>query len=329
MSSSNRTAHAGGVPRTAAGAHSDNLVNLTEHGRRWRTVTAVVPTLNERENLEWLLPRLYANEELDEIVIVDGESSDGTRELAAAYAQDSLVPGPHPVVRLISQPPRGKGAAMREGLAAATCDMIIMLDADGSMDPEEFGAFLALLRRGYQFVKGTRYGCGGGSDDLTGLRRLGNRALTWLANRLYRQHWTDLCYGYVAVHRDAVDLLGLRSTGFEIETEMCVNAVRAGLRIAEIASHETERRFGVSNLNTWRDGWRVLRTMVRLRFAGPLDASTSGAGAGAPLPVAEHLSPGALTASVPQAAPGAAAEDAPDRLRLSWRAAALSRTGTE
>ncbi len=328
MSSSNHTAHAGGVPRTAAGAHSDNLVNLTDHGRRWRTVTAVVPTLNERENLEWLLPRLYANEELDEIVIVDGESTDGTRELAAAYAQDSLVPGPHPVVRVISQPPRGKGAAMREGLAAATCDMIIMLDADGSMDPEEFSAFLALLRRGYQFVKGTRYGCGGGSDDLTGLRRHGNRALTWLANRLYRQNWTDLCYGYVALHRDAVEPLRLRSTGFEIETEMCVNAVRAGLRIAEIASHETERRFGVSNLNTWRDGWRVLRTMVRLRFAGPL--ASEDAGAGAPLPAAEHLCPGALTASVPAGASSSASvEDAPDRLRLSWRAAALSRTGTE
>ncbi|WP_235834525.1 glycosyltransferase family 2 protein, partial [Actinomadura logoneensis] len=244
---------------------------LSDHGRRWRTVTAVVPTLNERENLEWLLPRLYADEQLDEIVIVDGESTDGTRELAAAYEQDSLVPGPHPAVRVLSQPPRGKGAAMRAGLAAASCDMVIMLDADGSMDPAEFTAFLALLRRGYQFVKGTRYGCGGGSDDLTGLRRAGNRGLTWLANRLYRQHWTDLCYGYVAVHRDAAERLGLRSTGFEIETEMCVNAVRAGLRIAEIASHETERRFGVSNLNTWRDGWRVLRTMVRLRFAGPLE----------------------------------------------------------
>nr|WP_233510718.1 glycosyltransferase family 2 protein [Actinomadura craniellae] len=219
----------------------------------------MIPTLNEADNLRWLLPRLTA---VDEIVIVDGESTDGTVEIARLLRPDA---------RIIVEPPTGKGTAMRTGMAAATSDVIIMLDADGSMDPAEFDAFLALICRGFDFVKGTRYGCGGGSDDLTGLRRLGNSLLTRLANLLYRQHWSDLCYGYVAVRRSAVDRLRLESTGFEIETEMCVNAVRAGLRIAEVASHETERRFGESNLNTFRDGWRVLRTMVRLRFAGPLD----------------------------------------------------------
>lgn len=226
--------------------------------RRWPTVTAVIPTLNEADNLRWLMPRLTA---VDEIVIVDGQSTDGTVEVALAVRPDA---------RIIIEPPTGKGTAMRTGMAAASGEMIIMLDADGSMDPAEFDSFLALLCRGYDFVKGTRYGCGGGSDDLTGLRRLGNSCLTGLANRLYGQNWSDLCYGYVAMRRDAVHRLALESTGFEIETEMCVNAVRAGLRIAEVASHETERRHGESNLNTWRDGWRVLKTMVRLRFAGPL-----------------------------------------------------------
>ncbi|MFP3966161.1 glycosyltransferase family 2 protein [Actinomadura fulvescens] len=258
---------------------------MSGHTRRWPTVTAVIPTLNEAANLRWLMPRLTA---VDEIVIVDGESTDGTVEYVLSVRPDA---------RVIVEPPTGKGTAMRTGMAAATSEIIIMLDADGSMDPAEFDSFLALLCRGYDFVKGTRYGCGGGSDDLTGLRRLGNSALTGLANRLYRQNWSDLCYGYVALRREAVERLQLESTGFEIETEMCVNAVRAGLRIAEVASHETERRHGESNLNTWRDGWRVLKTMVRLRFARRLDSPPE------PLPL--------------------------EPLPLHFQTAALSRTGTE
>jgi glycosyltransferase involved in cell wall biosynthesis len=223
------------------------------------TVSVVIPTLNEAENLRWLLPRLTG---IDEVVIVDGNSTDGTAEVARLLRPDAVI---------ISEPPSGKGTAMRTGMAAASCDVIIMVDADGSMDPAEFDSFVALIRRGFDFVKGSRYACGGGSDDLTGLRRAGNRCLTKLANLLYRTHWSDLCYGFVALRRPVVDRLRLTSTGFEIETEMCVNAVRAGLRMAEVVSHESDRRFGVSNLNTFRDGWRVLKTMVRLRFQGALE----------------------------------------------------------
>ncbi|HEY7486979.1 MAG TPA: glycosyltransferase family 2 protein [Streptosporangiaceae bacterium] len=222
------------------------------------TVTAVIPTLNEAENLRWLLPRLT---EVDEVVIVDGQSTDGTADVARLLRPDAII---------ISEPPSGKGTAMRTGMAVASCDVIIMLDADGSMDPVEFDSFLALIVRGFDFVKGSRYACGGGSDDLTGLRSVGNKWLTKTANVLYRTKWSDLCYGFVAMRRSAVHQLELESTGFEIETEMCVNAVRAGLRMAEVASHESDRRFGVSNLNTFRDGWRVLKTMVRLRFRGAI-----------------------------------------------------------
>jgi glycosyltransferase involved in cell wall biosynthesis len=225
---------------------------------QWPTVSAVIPTLNEADNLRWLLPRLTA---VDEVVIVDGDSSDGSAEVARLLRPDAII---------ITEPPSGKGTAMRTGMAAASCDVIIMLDADGSMDPAEFDSFLSLICRGFDFVKGSRYACGGGSDDLTGVRRIGNRTLTRLANMLYRTRWSDLCYGYVAVRRSVVHRLQLKSTGFEIETEMCVNAIRAGLRMAEVASHESDRRFGVSNLNTFRDGWRVLKTMVRLRFQGAI-----------------------------------------------------------
>ncbi|MQY08986.1 glycosyltransferase family 2 protein [Actinomadura macrotermitis] len=231
-------------------------MNATGPARRTSpalTVTAVVPVLNEADNLRWLLPRLTG---VDEIVVVDGQSSDGSAEVVAALRPDATI---------ISQPPRGKGAALQAGFAAATGEVIVMLDADGSMDPAEIGSFVALVERGFDFVKGSRYACGGGSRDLTLVRRTGNRWLTALANALYRTHWSDLCYGYVALRRSAVPRLALRSTGFEIETEMCVNAVTTGLRIAEVASFEGDRLFGESHLNTWRDGWRVLRTMVGAR----------------------------------------------------------------
>ncbi|MFC9972218.1 glycosyltransferase family 2 protein [Spirillospora sp. NPDC127200] len=297
MSSPDSSVRVTGAKRAASLPRPGNLLNVSGHARRWPTVTAVIPTLNEAANLRWLMPRLSA---VDEIVIVDGESTDGTVQTVLSVRPDA---------KIIVEPPTGKGSAMRTGMAAATSEMIIMLDADGSMDPAEFDSFLALLCRGYDFVKGTRYGCGGGSDDLTGLRRLGNALLTGLANRLYRQNWSDLCYGYVAMRRDAVEKLRLESTGFEIETEMCVNAVRAGLRIAEVASHETERRFGESNLNTWRDGWRVLRTMVRLRFKGGLEPLP-----GRPAPASGH---------------SAAHHEPMEPVRLNWQSAAFSRTGTE
>src|SRR5262249_13929843 len=114
---------------------------------QWPTVTAVIPTLNEAANLRWLLPRLTT---VDEIVIVDGESTDGTVQLTRS---------PRPAAVILVDPPAGKGSAIRAGIAAAGCEVIIMLDADGSMDPAEFDSFRALVSRGFDLVKGTRYAC--------------------------------------------------------------------------------------------------------------------------------------------------------------------------
>jgi glycosyltransferase involved in cell wall biosynthesis len=223
----------------------------------WPTVSAVIPTLNEAENLRWLMPRLSG---VDEVIVVDGESRDGTVDTARLLRPDTVI---------ISQPPMGKGAAMRAGFEAATRDVIIAIDADGSMDPREIDAFVALICCGFDVVKGSRYCVGGGSDDLTLIRRAGNLWLTRLANVLYGVRWTDLCYGYIALRRSVVGRLGLEATGFEIETELCVNAITAGLRIAEIPSHEFDRRSGESKLNARRDGLRVLRTMMRNRRTTP------------------------------------------------------------
>ncbi|MGW5668411.1 glycosyltransferase family 2 protein [Micromonospora sp. NPDC003776] len=220
-----------------------------------QTVSVVIPTLNEEKNIAWVLERMPAI--VDEVVLVDGHSSDRTVEVARAIRPDIVV---------LTQHCRGKGDAARVAFAAATGDLIVMIDADGSMDPHEIHRFVTPLMNGYDFVKGSRFLAGGGSTDLTPLRRTGNNVLVRLTNSFFLVRFTDLCYGFVSFRRDCLPALALTAHGFEIETELVVHALKANLRIAEVPSNELPRRCGISNLRTFRDGQRVLRTLVRERL---------------------------------------------------------------
>jgi glycosyltransferase involved in cell wall biosynthesis len=241
-----------------------HFFSVSTTGWQAPTVSVVIPTLNEAKNIPWVLNRIPSY--VDEVVIVDGRSHDNTAGVAKAIREDVVI---------VNEPRPGKGAALRAGFAAASCDVVVMLDADGSMDPQEIGWFVAPLQHDYDFVKGSRYVTGGGSEDLTWLRNAGNRALTELANTVLRSNYSDLCYGYIAFRRECLSVLELESDGFEIETELIVRAAKAGLRIAEVPSIELDRISGDSNLQTFRDGWRVLRTMARELVAW--DAPTAGA----------------------------------------------------
>ena len=221
------------------------------------TVSLIIPALNEAANIEWVLKRIGSGV-ADEVLLVDGLSLDDTVAIAKATMADIVMVHEH-------KP--GKGAALRAGFAAATGDIIVMLDADGSMDPAEISMFTDAVRAGYDFVKGSRHLPDAGSEDLTFLREFGNKALGTAVNMLYGTKFTDLCYGFMAFRRDCLDALDLTADGFEIETQMVVNAVKSGLRIAEVPSFELMRRSGQSNLRTFRDGQRVLRTLLAERFA--------------------------------------------------------------
>jgi hypothetical protein len=119
---------------------------------------------------------------------------------------------------------------------------------------------------GADFAKGSRFTSGGGSSDLTPLRRIGARALTGIVNLLFHTNYTDLCYGYNAFWRDCLDELAITSCGFEVETLININVAKAGLAVAEVPSLERPRLNGESHLHTVRDGFRVLRTIVRERL---------------------------------------------------------------
>jgi glycosyltransferase involved in cell wall biosynthesis len=234
-------------------------------GRQGATVSLVVPALNEARNIPWVFEQIPAC--VDEVILVDGDSSDATVPMARHCL---------PAVRFVRQNGPGKGNALRAGFLAATGDNLVMMDADGSMSPTEIPHYLHFLQNGYDFVKGSRFVEGGGSLDITTIRRLGNQMLLAAVNRLYHASLTDLCYGFCAFRRSFLDQLDLHATGFEIETEMIVHALRSGLRIAEVPSLELPRRNGRSNLHAITDGRRVLRTLISERPGAHSSAASVG-----------------------------------------------------
>ncbi len=220
------------------------------------TVSVIIPTLNEAENLEHVFARLPGW--IDELIIVDGGSTDNTEEVARTLRPDA---------KIVHQNRKGKGNALVCGFRAATCDIIVMIDADGSTDAAEIPRYVAALRSGADYAKGSRFVTGGGSSDITFLRRMGNKALCGMVNGLFGCNYSDLCYGYNAFYRQHLDDLGINSTGFEVETLMNIRAARRGLRVIEVPSFESDRLHGVSNLNAVRDGIRVLRTILSERIS--------------------------------------------------------------
>jgi glycosyltransferase involved in cell wall biosynthesis len=201
--------------------------------------------------------------DIDEIVFVNGNSQDNT----AAVARELWPNGVH-----IRQTRRGKGNAIACGFAAASGDIIVMIDADGSTDPAEIPRFVGALIAGSDFAKGSRFIQGGGSADITTVRQLGNRGLNVLVNILFATKYTDLCYGYNAFWRRCLDSMCLPDVaameaqwgdGFEVEALINVRLAASGLNIIEVCSYESSRIHGVSNLNAITDGLRVLRTIRR------------------------------------------------------------------
>lgn len=222
-------------------------------GQQRPYVSVVIPTLNEADNLPLVLPYIPMNW-VDEVILVDGSSTDGTVEVAKRLL---------PSIKVVLETKKGKGAAMRAGYNAAKGDVIIVLDADGSNDPREIPRFVKTLMEGSDFVKGSRFSPGGGTTDMPRYRKWGNLVFTHMVNILFNATFTDLCYGYHAFWRYCLEMFDLDDVdGFEIDTAIYTRALRARLRITEIPSFEGYRFHGIGKLKTIPDGFRVLRTII-------------------------------------------------------------------
>ncbi len=241
-------------------------------GGRKVAVSMIAPFRNEVENLPWFIERVP--DWIDEVIFVDGNSTDGSVDLI----QDTM-----PSAKVVNQPGKGKGNALAYGMVNATTDVIVAVDTDGSMDPRHADEYVRALLANADLVKGSRYLPGGGSDDLTKLRDVGNKLLTLAANTMFNQRWSELCYGYFALWTDHLERLGIHDmieqhrvdgkvlpygSGFEIETLMFCRAVRNRMKVVEIPSFEAPRANGTSSLRTFRDGSRVVWGMSTERVRG-------------------------------------------------------------
>ena len=238
------------------------------------TVSVVIPAMNEAKNL----PHVFADlpPDMHQVILVDGRSTDDTVAIACGLRHD---------IEIVHQTRKGKGNALACGFAAATGEIIVMLDADGSADPAEIPRFVDVLCQGADFAKGSRFIEGGGSTDISRLRRAGNYWLNKIVNVLFDTRYSDLCYGYNAFWRDCLEVLDLDPSelsgsqettmqwgdGFEVETLINVRIAKAGLKVVEVPSFERDRVYGTSNLNAFSDGFRVLRIIQteRRRWRSP------------------------------------------------------------
>jgi glycosyltransferase involved in cell wall biosynthesis len=229
---------------------------LADNILEWVSVTVLIPTLNEADNLPYILP-LIPNW-VDEVLIVDGYSTDNTVEVARKVM---------PEVRVVMQDGRGKGNALRKGFEVATGDIVVTLDADGSHNPCEIVSFVAMLISGADFVKGSRFSQGASSSDITTLRKFGNWCFVVLTNILFGTRYTDITYGYNATWRRLAPALALDIDGWACEIITNIRAKRNGLRVVELACHESDRIAGRAKLHTFKAGWAILKAILKERVS--------------------------------------------------------------
>jgi len=217
-------------------------------------ISLIIPTRNEQGCIGATLKEV-PRDVVDEIVIVDGHSTDKTAEEAKAELRSSD--------KFVLQKGKGYGGAFLEAFDIVTGDVIIMMDADGSHNPAEIPAIVEKVRRGYEYVMASRYMTGGHSEDDTIIRWFGNRMFTWLTNVIHGTNVTDSLYLFTAITRDGLKKLNLKSSGFEFCTEIVVKAHRAGLKFAEVPAFERARTAGKTKVNAFWHGLKILRMILR------------------------------------------------------------------
>lgn len=228
------------------------------------SVTVVVPCRNERGNIESAVTRTPKLGPKQEIIFVEGNSSDGTYEeclrVQAAY--------PGHAIRVMKQDGRGKGDAVRKGFAAAEGDVLMILDADLTVPPESLPKFVAAIASGKgEFVNGTRLVYPFEKGAMRFLNFLANRGFAAIFSWLLNQRFTDtLCGTKVLRRRDYEQIVANRAYFGDFDPfgdfDLIFGASKLSLKVVEVPIRYADRRYGETNISRFRHGWLLLRMVV-------------------------------------------------------------------
>lgn len=215
------------------------------------TSTLLLPTLNEIEAARVVIPQIR-REWVDEILVLDGGSTDGTVEFMREQG-----------LTVLTEARGGYGRAMAYGLRQAKGDIIVEFTPDGNSIPDDIPRIIARMHEGYDLVIGSRYLQGARSDDDDWLTALGNRLFTAAVNVLFRARYTDVLVGFRAFRREAALKLDLDAAGLSWPCQSSMRFARAGLRVGEIPANEPSRIGGERKMRPFRTGWEIVKLIVR------------------------------------------------------------------
>jgi glycosyltransferase involved in cell wall biosynthesis len=219
------------------------------------SVSIIICALNEEQNLPHVLQRIPTW--VNDVVLVDGHSKDATIAVAQQVRPD---------IRILVQPGKGKGDALKYGIGQAKGEIIATLDADGATDPEELSKFIEPLIKGSDFAKGSRFRKGfPRSRPLH--RVMGNWIITLTFDILFFRPYTDLCSGYNVFWRKSIDKIMWPDDGYENEPTINCLAARNHLKVTEVAHSDHPRLRGNVKELAWRQGFKAVKGIVRERFS--------------------------------------------------------------
>jgi glycosyltransferase involved in cell wall biosynthesis len=226
-------------------------------------LTAVMPVYNEAQTVAAVVQVVLAQRPLQELVVVDDASRDGTWEILQSLAQAE------PRIRLLRhQVNQGKGAALRTGIAHATSEVVIIQDADLEYDPEEYHLLLAPILAGKaDVVFGSRFLGGAGAHRVLYFwHSVGNRFLTMSSNMATDLNLTDMETGYKAFRREVIQKIEIKESRFGFEPEVTAKVAKARVRIYEVGISYNGRTYAEGKKIGWRDGVRALWCICKYNF---------------------------------------------------------------